>query len=223
MSVPTATTRAAPAAGNRAAVCEWAQVLTGLALTLFILAHLLTLAVILFGARAMTGLEAVYEDIGLTQFGGPAIALLLLVHFVLAARRIPVRSGEQAALWLHARRLRHDDTWLWLVQAATGMVILLLAGTHLWVALTDLPLTAVKSAGRIRGGWWLAFYLVLLPATVVHAAVGIYRLGLKWGLVGRPGRRTLAAAQNIAIALFLLLGAVTLIRFLFVATAGGPA
>lgn len=223
MSVPTAATREALASGSRAAGYDWGQMLTGLALSLFIVVHFLSVASILLGVRAMTGLDAFFEGIGLTQLGGPAIAVLLLVHFILAARKIPVRSGEQAVFWAHARRLRHDDTWLWLVQAATGMVILLLAVTHVWVVLTDLPLTAVKSAARVQGGWWLAFYLVLLPATVVHAAVGIYRLGVKWGLVGRPGRRTLATVQNVGIVFFLVLGAITLVRFLFVAAVAGGA
>ena len=33
---------------------------------------------------------------------------------------------------------------------------------HMWVVLTDLPITAAKSAARIQTGWWMLFYFILL-------------------------------------------------------------
>ena len=209
-----------PASGRLAAGLDGLQLATGLALALFIAVHLLSLAAVFLGTDAINRLDAFYEGAGLTRLGLPGIALLLAAHFVLAARKIPVRTGEQAVLLAHARRLAHAETWLWIVQAATGMIILILAAIHLWTVLTDQPITAATSAARIRDGWWLAFYLVLLPATLAHTVVGCARIGLKWGLVGRRGRKDLGNARNLALLFFLALGLLTLLRFAFL-TPGG--
>jgi fumarate reductase subunit C len=109
--------------------------------------------------------------------------------------------------------MRHPDTWLWLVQVVSGMAILLMGCIHMWVVLTDLPITAAKSAARIQTGWWLAFYLVLLPLVEAHVSVGFYRIGVKWGIVKR---RTRASAKRLELAMtgiFVLIGLVTLARF----------
>ena len=43
------------------------------------------------------------------------------------------------------------------------MIILIMGGIHMWTVLTNLPITAAKSAARIQGGYWLVFYMILLP------------------------------------------------------------
>lgn len=215
MSIPTTATHEGLPVGRLPAYLDWVQMLTGLALSLFIGIHLLSVSSVLLGANALTGLDAFYERLGLTQVGLPAIGLLLVVHCILAARKIPTRTKQQAVLWAHARRMAHADTWLWVVQAVTGMLILILGLTHLWLVLTDLPATALKSAARIQAGWWFVFYLVLLPVMAVHTAVGCARIGVKWGLVGRAGRPRLQKAQYAAIAVCLGLGLLALLRFYF--------
>lgn len=85
-------------------------------------------------------------------------------------------------MWKHSKMLRHLDTWLWLVQTFTVMIILIMGLIHMWTVLTDLPITAAKSAPRIQGGFWLIFYLILLPMVELHVGVGFYRIAVKWGI-----------------------------------------
>lgn len=215
MSATTLVAKAGRPAGKLPAYLDWAQMGSGLALALFIAIHLLSVSTVIFGGSVMTGLDTFYERIGLTQIGLPAVGLLIVLHFILAARKIPVRTAQQTTMLAHAKRMRHADTWLWVTQAVTGMVVLVLGLTHLWTILTDLPADAVKSAARVQGGWWYAFYLVLLPAVVAHAAIGCYRIGVKWGLLDRAGRLRATKAQWAAIAVLLVLGLCALLRFYF--------
>lgn len=87
----------------------------------------------------------------------------------------------------------------------------------MWVVLTDLPITAEKSAARIQGGFWMAFYLLLLPLVELHVGVGLYRIAVKWGFVGRAKRSGLKRFEYGVTAFFIAVGLVTLLRFYFLA------
>jgi fumarate reductase subunit C len=83
----------------------------------------------------------------------------------------------------------------------------------MWTVLTDLPITAAKSAARIQGGFWLVFYLILLPMVELHVGIGFYRIGVKWGLIRRNNRKGFKRFENILTGLFVLIGLVTIVRF----------
>jgi fumarate reductase subunit C len=153
------------------------------------------------------------EDTYMAQTGGPLIGAVFLLHFVLAARKLPFRSPEQKAIWEHSQRLHHLDTWLWVVQAATAMIVLIMGSIHIWTILTNLPITAGKSAGRIQGGFWLVFYMILLPTIELHVGIGFYRIGIKWGFITRSNRPFFKRFENILTLVFLIIGAVTLYTF----------
>lgn len=199
---------------NTAAILDWLQMLTGAGLILFMWSHMILVSSVILGPGAMNTLAAFFEDTGMAQVGGPLIALAFLLHFVLAARKVPFRTEQQTVMVAHSRRLRHADTWLWVVQAGTAMIILIMGSIHMWVVLTDLPITAAKSAARIQTGWWLAFYLILLPMVELHVGIGFYRIGVKWGLIRRDNRKTSKKAENYLTAIFIAIGLITLIRFL---------
>ena len=84
---------------------------------------------------------------------------------------------------------------------------------HMWTILTDLPITAAKSAARIQGGFWLVFYLILLPMVELHVGIGFYRICVKWGVVKRRGRKGMKRFENILLIIFILIGLITIIRF----------
>ncbi|MBF0482708.1 MAG: succinate dehydrogenase/fumarate reductase cytochrome b subunit, partial [Desulfovibrionaceae bacterium] len=128
---------------------DWLQMLTGACLIVFMWSHMLLVSSVIFGASAMNALAEFFEYTGLAQVGGPLIGLVFLVHFALASRKMPFTSAEQTAIWRQAKMLRHADTWLWLAQAGTAMIVLILGAIHMWTVLTDLPITAAKSAARI--------------------------------------------------------------------------
>jgi len=113
--------------------------------------------------------------------------------------------------------LHHHDTWLWLIQAFTAMIILIMGSIHMWTVLTDLPITAAKSAARIQGGFWMVFYLILLPMVELHVGIGFYRIGVKWGFIKRSNRKGLKRFENILTGIFILIGLITIIRFMTLA------
>ena len=136
-----------------AAYLDFLQMLTGVGLILFMFSHIILVSSIHFGAGAMNTLAKFLEDTYMAQVGGPLIGATFLLHFILAARKIPFRTQEQKILWQHSRRLHHLDTWLWVVQAGTAMIVLIMGSIHIWNILSDLPVTAAKSAARIQGGY----------------------------------------------------------------------
>jgi fumarate reductase subunit C len=153
----------------------------------------------------------------MAQVGGPCIFLMFLVHFVLAARKMPFTAKDQKIIWSHARLLKHRDTWLWLVQAGTAMIVLIMGGIHMWVVLNDLPISAAKSAARMANGGWTIFYLVLLPVVELHVSVGFYRIMVKWGFISTATRPRAKRAEYILFATFMIVGLLTIGRFLWLA------
>jgi fumarate reductase subunit C len=192
------------------------QMLTGVGLVAFMWIHMILVASVNLdfgGGRAMNAIAHFFEATYMAQIGGPLIALTMLAHFVLAARKLPVRAREQKAIWRHAVNFNHTDTWLWMIQAATAFIILIMGCIHMWTVLTTLPITAAKSAGRIQGGWWLAFYIVLLPMIELHVGIGIYRIGVKWGFIKRSNRIALHGFENKLTLVMIAIGLVTLFTF----------
>lgn len=206
-----------PKPSRASAYLDWLQMLSGAGLVLFMWSHMILVSSVIFGPGAMNALAHFFEATYMAQVGGPLIGLVFLLHFVLAARKLPFRMDEQKSIWAHAKSLKHTDTWLWLVQAGSAMIILIMGSVHMWVVLTDLPISAAKSAARVADGWWLLFYLILLPLVELHVGIGFYRIGVKWGFIKRNRRSRMKRVENVLTLGFITIGVITLIRFLFLA------
>lgn len=196
-----------------AAYLDWLQMLTGAGLILFMWSHMVLVASVNLGPKVMNTIAYFFEATYMAQVGGPIIGATMLLHFILAARKIPYTSSEQGVIWRHAKMLHHTDTWLWLVQAVTAMVILVMGSIHIWTVLTNLPITAAKSALRVQTGFWGVFYLILLPCVELHVGIGFYRILVKWGVIKRSGRKGLHRFENVLTGVFILIGLITIIRF----------
>jgi len=196
-------------------VMDWLQMLSGAGLILFMWCHMLLVSSVVISPAIMNGIAHFFEATGMAQVGGPLIFLVFLMHFVLAARKIPFRFDGQRTVMQHARMMHHGDTWLWVLQAVSAMIILVMGSIHMWVVLTDLPITAAKSAARIQGGFWAAFYLILLPLVELHVGIGLYRIAIKWGFVKDKDRARFKRGENILTLMFIVIGVITLIRFMF--------
>ena len=194
---------------------DWLQMLSGVSLILFMWCHMLLVSSVVISPDLMNGIAWFFEATGMAQVGGPLIFFVFLTHFVLAARKIPFRMDGQKTIWQHARMMHHTDTWMWVVQAVSAMVILVMGSIHMWVVLTDLPITAAKSAARIQGGFWAVFYLFLLPLAELHVGIGFYRIGVKWGFVKDKDRARFKRGENLLTLMFICIGLITLVRFLF--------
>jgi fumarate reductase subunit C len=212
MAVNTTTYVRSPSRAS--AYLDWLQMLTGVALILFMWSHMILVASVNLGAGVMNALAHFLEKTYMAQVGGPIIGCIFLLHFVLAARKVPFRAEQQTTIWKLSRQLRHTDTYLWLIQAITAMIILIMGSIHMWTVLTDLPITAAKSAARIQGGFWFVFYLILLPMIELHVGIGFYRIAVKWGFAKRKDRKKFKKFENYLTVIFVTIGLITLVRFL---------
>jgi len=201
------------APSRTSAYLDWLQMLTGAGLILFMWCHMVLVASVNLGAEAMNTVARFFEVTYMAQVGGPMIGFTFLLHFLLAARKVPFRVEQLSTFWKHSRMLHHMDTWLWLIQAFTAMVVLIMGSIHMWTVLSTLPITAAKSAARIQGGFWLVFYLILLPMIELHVGIGFYRIAVKWGFIGRNRRKGFKRFENVLTAIFIMIGLITLIRF----------
>lgn len=220
MAVNASTTSSSPYARPRRDAClDWLQMLTGAALVLFMWCHMILVSSVILSPSLMNGIADFFEATYMAQVGGPLVFLGFIVHFILAARKIPFTANGQETAFAHAKMLHHRDTWLWIVQVVTAMIILVMGAIHMWVVLNDLPITAVKSAARVQSGGWLWFYFILLPMVEAHVSVGAYRILVKWGYITRENREKFKRYELYMFGGFIAIGVITLIVFATMATA----
>ena len=197
-----------PHASRNSGLFDWAQMLSGAALIMFMWAHLLLVASVLISTDIMNTIAEFFEKTYMAQVGGPMIGMLMIFHFVIAARKMPFSGRELLTFWRHAKMMKHKDTWLWLIQVISALIVLVFATIHMWFVLTDLPITAAKSAARVRE--LLPFYVVLLPMIELHVAIGFYRIGVKWGLIGKKSRKFFQRFEFLMSVAFITIGSFTL-------------
>ena len=181
---------------------EMALAISGIALVAFMVLHMGLLLSSMMGAATMDSLASFLERYYLLHSVAPLLILLIFAHVILASRKLPNTSRQQLALLKQTRTLWHLDTWMWGVQIATGVAILVLASIHLWVVLTDLPIQTLKSGTRVYGTY-LWFYVPFIVLVEAHASAGLYRMAVKWGLMRR---RWAHIALTVWTAIFLGLG-----------------
>jgi fumarate reductase subunit C len=199
---------------------------SGLALAVFMLLHTLFAASILLGPDAMGTMAKAFEGYYLLGRSSvaPVIAVTLLVaalfvlHAALAIRKFPSSYRQYAAIGRARAELRHPDTTLWWWQVVTGVVLMFLAGIHLFGVLAHPE--RLNPAGAAEHVWsgraWL-LYVVLLPAVELHLGIGLYRLAMKWGWFDGPRpaqtRRRLKVAMWTLIGTYVALGTAGLIAY----------
>lgn len=191
---------------RRETLMEVVQVGTGVALVAFMWTHVMLVSSVLLGAATMDQVAHLMEITWGAFIVPPVVTVMILVHAVLAARKIPFRLDERAPGIERTAAFMHGDSVTWWIQVVTGMTILVLGITHIWVVVTTYPITAVKSGVRVHGPY-LWFYIPLLLGVELHASVGLYRAVIKWGWVPRP---LMKRAELIMTLFFLALGSVTL-------------
>jgi len=188
------------------------QMLSGAFLALFVCMHMVFLSSVLFGAGAMDGLSALFEAVHAEAVGGAIVVAAFVAHIVAVGRKIPFRMAESIVMYRHARLLHHADTWRWVVQVLTALVLLLMVTVHMWEGFMVMPVAAGTSAVRVQHGPWGFFYLALLPVLVLHLAIGVWRLSVKWGALASAARPKARRWERWFIGAFLGLALLTLLR-----------
>ena len=193
------------------ALTELVELGTGLLLLGFLQFHLFAVSSIILGPAAFNRDSARMDEYYLSYVGIPIVMLAIVVHGLVALRKAPWRFQEMRVFLQHSRRLAHLDTWAWLVQIVTGLIVLVLAVTHICSVLLTWPIAAATSAARIQGGYFSTFILLLLAAEI-HAMVGLYRILVKWSWIHRHKFTSYLLYATIG---FVGLGFITLLVFYF--------
>ncbi len=163
---------------------ELATSVSGVLLALFMVGHMGLLFSVLLGTGAFDELAEFLEGYYLLHAAAPFLVLIIIGHVVLTARRAPTTFGQQLALFRGLGRMRHLDSYTWVVQVVSGVALLALAAIHLWAILATLPIEAAKSGARVNDHYlWLYIPFVLLVEG--HISLGLYRLAVKWGIMER--------------------------------------
>ena len=133
------------------------------------------------------GLDKYY----LAQIGVPATVLVILIHIFMAGRRAPMRLRDLRIAWRLTKSLKHTDTWIWVGQVITALIIGIMASMHLWEIMTTWPIEATKSAHRVLKMVSLLWAVLALNITLgsmllyslagEYAGFGLYRIFVKWG------------------------------------------
>jgi fumarate reductase subunit C len=202
------------------------QSLSGLFLALFMILHMIFLSSIHLGMDAFWTVARFFE--GQFLFGRPMpvvvslfaalTSAVVVLHAVLALRRLPASWSQTRAFVRHTRAMRHPDTGLWALQAVTGFAMLFLAAVHLYRVIAEPQLIDPYGSADLvwsRRAWPLLLLLLLCVET--HGVIGLYRLALKWGWPSFGDalrtRRVLRRSMWFLLACFVALGLATLHTF----------
>ena len=202
---------------NPAKLDFW-QSATGLFLGLFMIAHMFFVSSILLGEKAMYKITKFFEGSAFLSKDQPllvsVVAIIVIIAFVahafLALRKFPINYKQFQIFKAHKHIMKHSDTSLWFVQAATGFALFFLASIHLYTVLTQ-PGTIGPNASSYRfvhQHFWI-LYIVLLFAVELHGSIGLYRLCVKWGWFEKLGLKNLRAIKWAMSAFFIILGLFT--------------
>ncbi|NLK66482.1 MAG: fumarate reductase cytochrome b subunit [Campylobacteraceae bacterium] len=157
------------------------QSITGLILAAFMVCHMLFTGTIIFGKGAFEGVVSFAEPFGIWQITNIVAAIILvifMIHGFLAMRKFPQNYKAFRAFQAHKIRFNHADTTLWWYQFITGFLLFFFASAHIITIVFGSQITAELSIARFHQ--LHLFYIALLVFTVSHAAIGTYRLYVKW-------------------------------------------
>jgi fumarate reductase subunit C len=211
------------------------QSATGLALGLFMWGHMLLVSSILLGKDAMWTVARLFEGYFLFGRTLPALVamvvagvlVLVVVHALLAMRKLPINFRQVRAFRDHAKQMRHEDTTLWWWQAVTGFALFFMASVHLYVMLSRPGrIGPFESADRVWSDHFWPLYLVLLFAVELHGGIGLYRLAMKWGWFAGATpdltRKRLRALKWTLTAFFMALGLASLAAYIKIGIEHAP-
>jgi len=206
---------------------DYLQSATGLFLAIFMIFHMLFVSTILISKDFMMTVTKAFE-LNFIIDGGSRVPVFLSIavvfavfifHAFLAMRKFPISYKQAKTMNTHTNMINHTDTKLWRTQAITGFALFFLGSIHLYTMLTNPGgIGPYASSDRVWSEWMWPLYIVLLIAVEFHGAIGLYRLGVKWGWFdkgdGRETRKQLKKAKQILTAVMLVLGILTLAAYM---------
>jgi len=170
------------------------QSISGVILIGFLWMHMLFVSTVIVSPATFDALSEGLDKYYLAQVGIPATILLIIVHIFLAGRRAPLRLRDLRITYRMAKSMNHYDTWVWVGQVITALMIGIMASIHLWIIMGAWPLRVATSAARVASNgpadstwgafnfpFFIVFYVIFLIAGEYHGGFGLYRILVKWG------------------------------------------
>ena len=210
---------------------DFVQSATGLILGLFISVHILLEGSIILGKGSYAFVAKNMELAFLSDdghgfpitvfFAAFIIFTLFITHALLGIRKFPISWKQHRIIRDQMQMMKHQDTSLWYVQALTGFIMFFVGPVHLYIILSNPgTIDPYLSADRIVSGNMWFLYLTLLICVVFHAAIGLYRLCMKWGWFAgkdaRKSRLTIQTLRNRLTIFYLSIGILALLVFVVI-------
>lgn len=203
--------------------------ITGVILAVYMVMHMFLVSSILLGKEVMYTVARFFElgwifgthqpvIVSIISFG---VLCLFAGHAFLAIRRFPASYRAYRRLREHARMMHHGDTNMWIFQAVSGFIMFFAASVHILMMMTQPEnIGPYASADRVWSDNMWMVYLVLLICVEMHAAIGLYRACMKWGILDgddpETNRAKLKRYKTYSSAFFLTLGSITLATYMYI-------
>jgi len=208
---------------------DFLQSATGLILALFIMGHILFEASILVSNEMMYKVTLMFEGYyffgerypGIISFLAGAIGSIFILHALIAIRKFPASYRDYKIIKEHTKRMKHEDSYLWMVQVITGFMMFFIGSVHLYIMFSQPSnIGPYASSSRVVDELMGPLYFMLLISVVSHAFIGLYRLALKWGFGEgkntKVSRARFKLLMKFMIALYIVVGLGSLVKYTYI-------
>ncbi len=208
---------------------DFIQSVTGLVLAIFIMGHILFESSILVSYEMMYRVTLMFEGYyffgetypGIISFLAGSIFVIFIVHSAVAFRKFPSKYKEYKIIKEHTTRLKHEDSYLWMIQVITGFIMFFIGSVHLYIMMTQpANIGPYASSSRIVDEFMGPLYLILLISVVSHAFIGLYRLALKWGFMEgnntKVSRARFKLIMKLMIVGYIVIGLFSLVKYTYI-------
>ena len=210
---------------------DFLQSTTGLILAVFIMGHILFEASILISDEMMYRVTLMFEGYyffgerypGIISFLAAAIGTIFILHAGLAVRKFPASYRDYKIITQHTKRMKHEDSSLWMIQVITGFMMFFIGSVHLYIMFSQPGnIGPFASSNRVVNELMGPLYFMLLLSVVSHAFIGLYRLAMKWGFMEgentKKSRAIFKFLMKSMIALYIIVGLSSLARYTYIGT-----
>ena len=208
---------------------DFIQSSTGLILGLFIMGHIMFEASILISTEMMYKVTIMFEGYyffgetypGIVSFFAAFIGSIFILHAGMAVRKFPASYRDYKIIKEHTVRMKHEDSYLWMVQVITGFMMFFMGSVHLYIMLTQPSnIGPYASSSRVVDEFMGPLYFMLLIAVISHAFIGMYRLWMKWGIMEskntKVSRARFKLLMKTMIILYITVGMASLAKYTYI-------
>jgi succinate dehydrogenase/fumarate reductase cytochrome b subunit len=193
------------------------QVLTGLALTLYIILHTIDNGAILISPEKFNEMLRFWHDMPDWIYNTMVVGLVgvFILHMLNGIRIASKAYMKTDVSGKHLLMLKHPGTWFWFIQVLTGSIVAIFGGWHLIVQHSGHAVeTAADSAENVTPLVFL-IYIIFLGAAMFHSFNGIRSVMLKLGYATSKAKENiLIGVMALLFVTFFVVGVASMAKFL---------